>query len=117
MKTMKCIRTALGRHAARLHLRLIVLAAVFVACAPIRGFGAPPSPAMSPAIFPELGPWGVMVHSQGHAKQLKELGVQWVRLGVGWQDIETQNRGEYDLKSTDDMLQPYFDQGLKVLLL
>lgn len=114
---MKCDRTVLARHAGRLNLWWIVLAALFVACVPIRAFGARPSPAMPPAIFPELGPWGVNVHSQGHAKQLKELGVQWVRLSVGWQDIEIQNRGEYDLKSTDELLQPYFDQGLKVLLL
>lgn len=80
----------------------------------------PPAPRMPPAVFPENGPWGLVVHSQhtqAHAELFKSIGVQWVRLGVGWHELETTARGTYDLDSTDAMLRPYLDQGLRVLLL
>ena len=83
---------------------------------PLQALKAQVTPdSLEPMMFPEHGPWGVVVHNPYHAKALKRLGVQWVRMDVRWNRIETDSRGNYDWSKIDRLINYYVDHDFKVL--
>lgn len=73
------------------------------------------SPADEPPLFPDTGCWGVVVHTPYRAQALKDIGVQWVRLTLRWNNVETGERGRYDWTETDKLLNYYLENGFHVI--
>lgn len=76
---------------------------------------AAPESDWEPMLFPNHGPWGIVVHTPYHGQALKDLGVQWVRLTLRWDQIERGQRSTYEWTETDRLLQYYLDQGFMVM--
>lgn len=64
--------------------------------------------------FPNSGIWGLNIHSLRH-EGIKPLGVQWIRLDINWDNVETGKRGNYDWSDVDKNINYYLDRGFKVL--
>jgi hypothetical protein len=71
--------------------------------------------AFPPAMFPDSGAFGVVVHTPFRGDALKQVGVQWVRLGIRWRNVEQKERGHYVWEDTDRLLDYYLDNGFKVM--
>ncbi|MBN2308005.1 MAG: cellulase family glycosylhydrolase, partial [Candidatus Hydrogenedentes bacterium] len=69
----------------------------------------------APALFPESGAFGVVVHTPFRAGGLKAVGAQWVRVNVRWGNVEQGARGAYAWDGTDKLLRYYLDEGFRVM--
>jgi len=71
--------------------------------------------AAGPMMFPDSGPWGLVIHTSHKLEPLKRIGVQWVRVGATWHGIERDKRGVYDWTDLDSLLNFYLDNGFRVM--
>lgn len=72
-------------------------------------------PSANAAAAAQPGSWGVNIQTLYHAPGIKKLGAQWVRLGVGWDKVESTAKGHYDWSATDKAINYYLDNGFHVL--
>jgi cellulase (glycosyl hydrolase family 5) len=61
------------------------------------------------------GAWGVNVGAPFRGAGIKKLGAQWVRLSIGWSQVEHATKGSYDWGLADKTLSYYIDNGFHVI--
>jgi len=64
-------------------------------------------------MFPDNGPWGLVIHTAGRGDANRKIGCQWVRLSLRWHKTETGARGRYQWPDT--FLDHYLQRGIRVL--
>ena len=64
-------------------------------------------------VLGNVGPWGVVVHTHYHGDALSREGVQWVRIGLGWKQIEQASKGTYNWAETDRFVNYYDKMGFR----
>lgn len=70
---------------------------------------------VEPMMYPDNGPWGLVIHTPYRAEALRSLGVQWVRLSLRWNLMEPMARGQYDWQEADKMIHYYHREGFGMM--
>lgn len=66
-------------------------------------------------LFPNNGVFGLVIHSPYN--EIKDLGVQWVRIGARWNVAEGKEKGVYDFADMDKEVKYYLDQKIRVMFI
>jgi hypothetical protein len=86
----------------------IAVAAVIATCICIQS----PAKAAGPA---QPGSWGVNVGAPFRGAGIKSLGAQWVRVSIGWSQVEGAAKGSYNWSQADKTVGYYLDNGFHVI--
>jgi len=91
-----------------INIRILVVTAVAVCT-----FTSVPFAATAATAQP--GSWGVNVGAPFRATGIKKLGARWVRIAIGWSQVENAARGSYYWGTADKAVNYYVDNGFHVI--
>jgi hypothetical protein len=69
-----------------------------------------------PAMFPQMGSWGVNIHNPYRAEPMHDLKTQWVRLSIRWRAVEVERKGNYDWQKSDKLINFYLENHFRPLV-
>jgi hypothetical protein len=67
--------------------------------------------------FPDQPSFGTTVHAFMNGKQLKAIGIKWIRLDVNWAGVESKERGKYDFSQWDPIIEDYLANDMNLMFL
>jgi hypothetical protein len=65
--------------------------------------------------FPDRPSFGANVHTHFNGKDLRALGIRWVRVDFSWAGIEQPERGKFNFTAMDKVVADYLANGMNVI--